>query len=229
MPVACTKDRPEDPTIAMTKTIAAVALALLVPSGAAQAGDLDLTFGLQLNRHFAADAGLVWENNTVEGSMEAAYSGLLFGAELASLPDDPPDRFQAELSFGIEVPLTEDLDFSVIYTRSYLDVSGWDSQDFTTSLSASLGEILTGGLAIVFDPDQETLETEIAVDLAPNDKWSFGLVFGVSEADDNYFGEASVGYALNENVSLEALYEDADDELGALTLSVVLELTPFGD
>ncbi len=213
----------------LSRALMSSLLPMLTLAAPALSDELELTFGIQLSQTYVSDGGLTWDSDTIETSLDASYAGFLLGMDLSSLSDDPPDSAELELSFGYALALSDDVEVSLVYARSFLNRSGLDGEELTLALAAEVSDLLSGGFAIIHDPETQMKDVEIELELSPGENWSFGLLAGRSEADDNRYGEVSISYALDDTTAIEALYEDTDDDLGMLTLSVIFEVDVSGN
>ncbi|MWD26430.1 hypothetical protein E0K89_002965 [Aquicoccus sp. SCR17] len=193
---------------------------VLLPASAALAEEVSFAATIAANAAYDTDGGLSYSGASIEGSGEMSYYGFHTGLWFETLPDDPADNAEIELSFGYTGALPGEAEWDVTYTRYYLDESGYQGHDIALGLGAPITGRLSGAVAAIYEPEGETVDFEAALEFAATDKWTFSALAGKSEADDNLYTELGAGYALTDQVTVGALYEDADDTDGTLTFSV---------
>lgn len=198
-------------------------------ASAAHAEDLELGGTLQFDSVYEEDGGFQHAENTVQLSLKGEFRGAELELEVESLEDSDPDAAEITLTLGYGGDLRDGLGWSASYSRSYLDVSGWDEQELALGLSAELGDGAVGEIKATHDLEEHTNEIELGLELEPSDTLAFGVVVGHSQADDGLFGEFGVTYSVTDAVAFEALYERAADESGKLTLSAIWSFSLTGD
>ncbi|THH38410.1 hypothetical protein E4Z66_02230 [Aliishimia ponticola] len=207
------------------RTTCAAFVAAFVPVVALAQGEA--VVGGQVNLTYDIDNGLDHSENTIEGYIAYENSGFFTELWAGSLHDDPNDDAELEfyLGYGTEFG---DLGVALQYVGYFLTDSGHDHNGVGVELSYPLGESVTGALYSEIDPDSKDWFHEISAEFELNDRWSTRFMYGVSDADDNAYGEAALTYAVNDTVFLEMLYEDSDDADGLMTFSVGFETSVFG-
>lgn len=211
-----------------TKLTIAAASALALLPFAAQAEGLALSAGVAATAAFDTSDGLEHVENTFEGYIEGELNGFHGGIWAGSLYDDPADDFEYELSLGYGADINDTIAYDITATGYYLNNGGYQSYDIAFELSGALTDSASGAIGFAWDPDAKTVETTLGLEYALTDKITLAGEIGHSEADDNNFGEFGVSYALTDSAAVELLYEDADDDVGTLSLTVSYDFDLLG-
>ncbi len=143
-----------------------------------------------------------------EAALEAAHaSGIFVGIGLESLNGAAPDSVTYNFSFGYGMDLGGDTALTVAYARHYLDVSGYDTQDITTTLEFPLGEGIDGSAEVVYDLPSGNVDVSAGAEFGIGNGLTAALTVGHDGAAA--YGDAGVSYDINDNVSASATVEFA--------------------
>lgn len=210
----------------MTKynILAAVGLTVFAVQPALAQGlerPFEWTLGAAATTRLDASDGFSHAENELELFYEMAFrSGFHAGLTLTSLYDDPADDFEYELTFGYGADFGDGMSWDLTYGYIGLNESDDDSHEITGTLGFPLSEATEGSFAVILDPENGKSDQELGFETALNDQWSVVGLIGNSDRDDNVYAEIGVGYAINDAVSLEVLYEDTNDAGGLLGFTV---------
>ncbi|MGH1452949.1 MAG: hypothetical protein ACRBBV_07250 [Paracoccaceae bacterium] len=210
----------------MTPIKPLIAAGLLVATPQLAQAQIEWTLGGAVVAAFDTSDGLDHSETTGEIFVEGAINGFHAGLWVGTIYQDPNDdaEIEASLGYGGEVGK---IGYDVTLTGYYLNSSNFDHAGLGFEVSYALTDTITGSIFAEIDPDSKDWDRELALEFAVTDKITAWGMIGKSDADANRYGEIGASYALNDFTALEAIYEDADDSAGTLSLIVAFE-TSFG-
>jgi len=150
------------------------------------------------------------------------YAGLF--ASNVDFGDD--DNVEIDLYLGYRNTIG-DLSYDIGYGRYYYDDSGDCCGEILLSLSYPVVEKLEVGGALEYDPEAETLASEISLDYGVTDTFSISGTYGRNEASDNNYWDVGFNYYLSDAWSVDVRYHDTStgDPIFAAFLSYEFSFT----
>ncbi|MGV8987887.1 MAG: hypothetical protein ACOH2H_16565 [Cypionkella sp.] len=131
---------------------------------------------------FLASGGDRGMRNDLNAYLEANYANFYFGASTDFYNDRTEN--EVDLSLGYRNTTASDLSYDISYTRDYLpNASGEDYGDVALSLSIPMTPVLTGTFDGDYYPESKLSEAHLTVGYALNDKVTLEAVYGGYEND----------------------------------------------
>lgn len=207
----------------MKKTLTLLALGL-VPSVAL--ADPTVTVGGALNFGFDAEDKVEYAATTAELFADYENNGFRAGLWLGSLYKEVED-FEYELTIGYGRDIG-DFYYDVGLIGYFLAKDGYQSTGLGLEFGYALTDQLTAALYSEVDLDSKDWIHELSLEYAIDDRWTLAGLVGRDVAAGVNYGEIGVGYAINDSVALELLYENGEDTTGFVTFTIAFETTVFG-
>ena len=180
------------------KTLCAAAALCLLPLGA-YAGSFDTTFGAFGTLVYDKDLDKI--DDFVELEAETTYSfgsGAYVGAYGYWISGGGPDEIEFDLYLG----------YAGDVTGYWFNDSGYSNYDVTLDLMYAFSDSISATYELVWDPDAETTDNSVEVEIAYGD-WTIAPLVGIDAADDVY-SELSFVYGFDNGASFEVLFEDGE-------------------
>ncbi|MDF1801436.1 hypothetical protein [Thalassovita sp.] len=205
------------------KTIVAATALSLLPLGA-YAGSLETTFGAFGTLVF--DENLDKTDDLVELEVDTSYSfdsGAYIGAYGYWDSSASTDEFEFDLYLGYAGDISDKAGYDVFLTGYWFNDTGYSNYDVTVDLTYAFSDSIEATYELVWDPDAETTDNSIALEIGYQG-WTITPLVGVDSADDVYT-ELSFLYGLDSGLSFEVLFEDSETSTPTISLIAGYEYT----
>lgn len=214
------------------KTFGMIVLALGLAGGpAANAADLAVYTGLELEYLNDPDGAGSQDTTTLSGYLEAEYGSLYAGIE-AELPED---RLNRELTpyFGTRYTFESGLGYDVYYTQYiYPNLSGSDYGELTLSLGQEYGNGSTIAGDVYFYPETGLWSAYLYGTVPIGEKFEGSASFGIYEVDaapSETEWDFGVSYYATDEIGIDLRYYDGSEYVdGYVGLSITFDTTLFG-
>lgn len=158
---------------------------------------------------------------------EIESNGIYGGLFASNVDFGDDENVEVDLYLGYRGALG-DLSYDIGYGRYYFDDSGDCCGEVLLYLSYPLGDSVEVQGALEYDPDAETLASELTLDFGVTEALHISGTYGRNEAGDNNYWNVGANYALADAWSLDLRYYDTttDDEI--IGLAAIYEFSFLG-
>lgn len=157
---------------------------------------------------------------------EVESNGFYGGVFVSNVDFGDEDKLETDLYLGYRNSVGN-LSYDIGYGRYYFDDSGDCCGEVLLYLSHPLGERFEVSGALEYDPQAETLASELTLDFGVTDSLNVSGTYGHNEAGANNYWNVGVNYTLSEAWSLDVRYYDTttDDEIFAVSAAYAFSLS----
>lgn len=204
------------------RTILVSILSLASLAGTASA-EVTVSYGATFTSRYVASGIEQSSGSAIQPWVELGYNGAYVGLWASNVSRAGLGASaEVDLTFGYRGEagnLAYDIGYArYFYTGPYSNCCG----DFVLDLSASPTEQSTFGMRVTYDPSANVANARVSVDYAPSDSLGLNLAFGSISNGGHEYWSAGTSYAINDNLSVSAAWNDTNVTKGVAVLSVDL-------
>jgi uncharacterized protein (TIGR02001 family) len=217
-------------TMAKTFVYGAVA-ALITAAGAtgALAQNLSVSGGLALTSDYVSSGiSQTGGDHALQAYVEMeTAAGIYAGIWGSNVDFGDADKVEIDLYFGYRNELASGISYDLGYARYFYDDSGNCCGEIILSMGVPLGNVASLTPYIALDPENEGLNTSVAVDVAVNDQ--IGLMAKIGKVKDGQeYYQLGGSYALTDATAMDLSWHDTDIDDGTLVFTLSYDFSIFG-
>lgn len=207
------------PTSERFLRIASATLLFLIP-GSSFAENVTFYSGGTLTSNYVSN-GISQSDDkpAIQAYLEAEAEGFYAGTWLSSVNFDTGDRLEVDLYLGYRNTFSNSVYVRADYARYLYNQTGDCCGEFRFSLGYTLQQLQMVGY-VAYNPDGGTFNKRATLAYSVRDKVGFSGTYGNKQSTNNKYWDAGFTYAINDFVSADLRYHDAQIGFQGIVVSI---------